>query len=55
MTGILIRRGNLDTQRDARGKCAQRDNDVGTQRNNGHPQAKEKEKLNQTELANTLS
>ena len=42
MTGILVRRGNLDTQRDTRGMCALRDSHVRSQRKDGHLQAKEK-------------
>jgi len=42
MTGILERRGNLDTQRDTRGMCALSNSHVRTQRKDGHLQGREK-------------
>lgn len=43
LTGILIRRWNLDTQIDIRDMCAQRKDHVRIQQESGHLQAKEKE------------
>lgn len=42
MTGILVRRGNLDTQRDTRGRCALSNRRMRTQRNDGHLQGRER-------------
>lgn len=40
LTGVLIRRGNMDTQRDNSSTCVQRDNHVKRQQEGGHLQAK---------------
>lgn len=40
--GVFIRRGNLDIQRDTRDVCTHRKDDVKTQPEGNHWQAKEK-------------